>query len=163
VTSCLKRLSLRAVMGSVAVVLSTSLQGPAECTVDVSCEQTLQTHLIYHSKAACKQTCGQQDGSGPCAAEAPAADSPCRDAGFCCLLGTASEPGAPYDVTTSGPPLPGCEADRWVWLSSMLPTCTTGLVEALQKKSTKAQPLCHSGDTAAACCQLLQYNHPCLV
>jgi hypothetical protein len=109
------RRSLMAVMASVAVVLF-HLQGPAECTVDVSCEQTLQTHLIYHSKAACKQTCGQQDGSGACAAaqEAEADNSPDKDAAFCCLLGTASEPGASYDVHGSGPPLPGCEADRWV-------------------------------------------------
>lgn len=64
------------------------------CTDDV---QLSDTHAEQQQRDA---TAAAQDDSKP------------LDPTFACCLGAASQPGAVYDVSVSGPPLPGCEQER---------------------------------------------------
>lgn len=89
-----------------------------------------QLHDV-HAQANGKQPASRQqsDDTGSCPADQgvlqkqqpnqpppPAAAAPADgDAAplLSCCLGVASQPGGAYDVSMSGPPLPGCEAERY--------------------------------------------------
>jgi hypothetical protein len=79
-------------------------------------------------QATCTEKQPQQQDAGAITQEVPAAAQPAGPQGgldptLACCLGAAPQPGAAYDVSRSGPPLPGCEAERCVKLTGPAAEC----------------------------------------
>jgi hypothetical protein len=94
-------------------------------------------------KATCtaKQPQQQQEDAGAITQEMPAPAKPAGPQGgldptLACCLGAAPQPGAPYDVSRSGPPLPGCEAERCVQLTGL--QCSSSHVVTVEQQTVTA-------------------------
>jgi hypothetical protein len=85
------------------------LQGPAVVTTKSSSSGKDAAVLCPSSSSNDSETTPTESSSS--VQQGPPAVDPTIAA---CCLGAASQPGGSYDPTQSGPPLPGCEADRWV-------------------------------------------------
>lgn len=119
----------------------TSAKGAGEAKQQLHAHACAADQQQAVATAQPQQQCGS--GTDDQQRAAPAADRK-LDPSLACCLGAALQPNGIYDVTTSGPPLPGCEPDRWVLLLPCVRVCVVGGIEPalVRLKITSAPALC---------------------